>query len=97
MKVLVCTKGRKCRKRGSKDVLMALRDAVDELDLGERVKVKRVGCFGICGKGPVVYVKRGKTCYVYVTESDCEDIARSLEETEPVARLVLKKGQVKRR
>ena len=96
MKVLVCTKGRKCRKRGSKDVLAALREAVDDLDLGERVNVKRVGCLGICGKGPVVFVKRAKTCYVYVTESDCQDIARSLQEGQPVARLVLKKGKVKR-
>ena len=97
MKVLVCTKGRKCRKRGSKDVLAALRDAVDDLNLAERVKVKKAGCLGVCGKGPVVYVKRGKTCYVYVTEADCQDIARAIQEAEPLARLVLKTGKVKRR
>lgn len=97
MKVLVCTKGRKCRKRGSKDVLAALRDAVDTLDWCERVKVKKVGCLGVCGKGPVVYVKRGHTCYVYVTEADCQDIARSLQEAKPLTRLVLKTGKVNRR
>ncbi len=97
MKVLVCTKGRKCRKRGSKGVLTALRDAVDDHDLGDTIKVKKSDCLGICGKGPVVYVRRGKICYAYVTESDCEDIVRSLQDAEPVARLALKKGKVKRR
>lgn len=97
MKVLVCTKGRKCRKRGSKGVLTALRDAVDDHDLGKSVQVKKSGCLGVCSKGPVVYVKRGKLCYVYVTEADCGEIVRSLEAAEPVARLALGKVKVKRR
>jgi len=97
MKVLVCTKGRKCPNRGSKDVLSALREAVDELDLSERIKVKQGGCFGMCGKGPVVVVKRDRTCYGYVTGSDCKDIVRSLQAAEPVVRLLLKKRKAKRR
>ncbi len=76
-----------CQSSGAKPVLDGLKT-----QLGERedVKVKSVGCMGLCSAGPLVEVQtRGQdkpVLYQHVAESDAADVAASLG-GEPVQRL----------
>ncbi len=90
VKLLVCVKGKKCPKRGSSAVLQALKEEIAERQLKKKFKVKKSGCFGMCGVGPLVVVSSENVCYGYVTDADCQEIVRShLIEEEPVTRLML--------
>ena len=93
MKLLVCTEGKKCPKRGSGDVLSRLKRLVTKCDLDDQIAVRKGGCFGLCGRGSVVLLKSEGLCYGYVSDSDCKDIVKSLrKKCNPVERLMIKKS-----
>lgn len=77
-KVLVCTKGKSCRKRGGKKVFCALKQEVKLTGLECELKVKKSGCLGVCGSGPTVRVKPGKLWFKGVLPADCRDIIGTL-------------------
>jgi len=86
--VLVCG-DTGCRATKSLATRQALEQAVASHDLGERVKVVQVGCFGFCRMGPVVVVQPGGTFYCQVTPKDVPEIVLShLMGGQPVQRLL---------
>ncbi|MGK7913349.1 MAG: (2Fe-2S) ferredoxin domain-containing protein [Synechococcus sp.] len=59
--IRVCQKS-SCRKRGGDAVWSALETAIDEQELGDRVKLKAMGCIDKCKAGPNV-IMPGKMRY----------------------------------
>jgi (2Fe-2S) ferredoxin len=91
-KIVVCTKGKTCRKRGAKDVFCALEAQLEELGLEKQICLKKSDCLGRCGRGPTVKVKPDKYFYSGVRPSDCHDIIASLIRKTGMALLKLKKA-----
>ncbi len=52
----VCVFGKTCSREGAEDVLDAMKDAVKDAGLRDRVRVNKAGCMGQCGNGPMVAV-----------------------------------------
>jgi (2Fe-2S) ferredoxin len=95
--VFVCTNKRppghpkgSCGERGCGDVLLALNDEVERLELFETVKVNSSSCLGPCRAGPTLVVYPENTWYGAVTAADVREIVQShFIDGRPVARLVL--------
>ncbi len=66
-----------CRSIKSLEVLEALNKAIEEFDLGFRVKAQITGCFGFCKKGPIVKVYPEDIFYVEVSPEDARDIVKA--------------------
>lgn len=68
-----------CLSLRSDQVKGALEKEVSERGL-EDVQVKRVGCVGLCSKGPVVLVETKNAIYDGISPDDAESIIEGLEE-----------------
>ena len=85
--VLVCGGG-DCKKRGSKGVRRALKEALRERGMVADVRVDSVDCLGLCKHGPNAVVYPGGTWYLGLTRSDVPEVVeRHLEGGEPVEHL----------
>ena len=73
MHLLVCG-GSTCRTSESDLVAESLRIEIEEKGLQAEVQVIMTGCFGLCGKGPVVKVMPDNTYYVGVIAEDAPGI-----------------------
>lgn len=93
-KLLVCTKGKKCPDRGSKDVLRELRKQAEEL--GIDIEVEKSGCLKLCKFGPAVCGLPEDTEYVGVTKSDCRELVQAHASGDRVERLVRKRKDKKK-
>ena len=81
--VLVC-RNKTCSSQGSAKVLSAF-----EANAPEDVNVKRSGCLGQCGSGPMVLVEPEEIWYSRVQERDVDEIvSRHLVGDRPVKRLL---------
>lgn len=69
MHLLVCG-GSTCRTSESDLIAESLRREIEEKGLQAEVQVIMTGCFGLCGKGPVVRVMPDDTFYVQVKPED---------------------------
>jgi NADH:ubiquinone oxidoreductase subunit F (NADH-binding) len=69
MHLLVCA-GSTCRTSESDLIAESLRREIEEKGLQAEVQVIMTGCFGLCGKGPVVRVMPDDTFYVQVKPED---------------------------
>ena len=93
--VFVCTHGEWCPAVDGDGwgVHAALKAAVIEAGLRDRVRVNRSGCFSQCGNGPMVVVYPEGTWYAAVSPSDAAEIVeRHLVVGEPVERLRFRPG-----
>lgn len=97
--ILICGKQRPpghprgcCTDKGSRDLLMAMNEALDEKNLLGRVTLTSTGCLGPCALGPVVVVQPDNVWYKEVTK---EDIRKIIDEHiiggRAVERLVMSK------
>jgi (2Fe-2S) ferredoxin len=85
--VLVC-KGGDCKKRGSKVVRGALKDALRAEGMNRDVRVDSVNCLGLCKHGPNLVVYPEGTWYLGVVEEDAPEIVEQhLKNGEPVEHL----------
>ncbi len=92
LKVFVCTRGKKCPKRDSEDVLEAFECAAEKDGLGDTVSIKGAKCLDLCKKGPAVVVMPDKVRYGRVQPSDAAEILKAhCQGGKPVERLVIKK------
>ncbi len=92
IKIFVCTKGKKCPKKGSEAVLAAFDSAISTLGCSDTVTTKGCKCMDLCKKGPVVVVMPDKVKYGRVSEADATEIVTGLVSgAKPVERLRLKK------
>ncbi|MBS2008262.1 MAG: (2Fe-2S) ferredoxin domain-containing protein [Cyanobacteria bacterium SZAS TMP-1] len=90
IKIYVCTEGKKCPKRGGKDVARALHKAAE--GTGDQLVVKECKCLDLCKKGPAVIVMPDKVRYGRVTEADAAEIVSThLAGGEPIKRLQTRK------
>lgn len=74
--VFVCTSGKTCPEQNAKDVFTAIRSAVVDAGIKDRVRVNHSGCLGQCGHGPMVVVYPDAVWYHAVTPSDADQIVR---------------------
>ncbi len=95
-KIYVCTRGKRCPKRGSEKVLEQLQAEVTRQAAESSLEVKGCKCLDLCKKGPSMVVMPGKVKYGRVQVSDCSEIIKAhAAGAEPVERLVIKKRQKK--
>jgi NADP-reducing hydrogenase subunit HndC len=73
MHLLVCG-GTGCHASESDAIVCNLRDELEAKGLMESVQVILTGCFGFCGKGPIVKVMPDNTFYVQVKPEDAQEI-----------------------
>ncbi|HKK43763.1 MAG TPA: NAD(P)H-dependent oxidoreductase subunit E, partial [Bacteroidales bacterium] len=71
--LLVCG-GTECHNSDSDAIICNLRDELESKNLSESVQVIMTGCFGLCGKGPIVKVMPDNTYYVGVKPEDAQEI-----------------------
>lgn len=95
--VFVCTNKRppghpkgSCVDRGCNDVLLALTEEVERLELFETVKVNSSNCLGPCRSGPTMVVYPENIWYAGVAAKDVPELVREhLVAGRPVSRLLL--------
>ena len=73
IQVLVCG-GNGCKSSDSEMVAYSLRENIEKNGLNNDVQVVMSGCFGFCGKGPIVNIQPDNTFYVSVKPDDCVEI-----------------------
>ena len=71
--ILVCA-GTGCMSSGSKNVQQAIREALQNNNLQDEVKVVETGCFGFCKMGPIVMVYPEGAFYCQVKPEDAEEL-----------------------
>jgi NADH:ubiquinone oxidoreductase subunit F (NADH-binding)/(2Fe-2S) ferredoxin len=67
--LLVCG-GTSCHSAESDVIVCNLRDEIEAKGLSDKVQVITTGCFGFCGKGPIVKVMPDNIIYVQVKPED---------------------------
>jgi (2Fe-2S) ferredoxin len=88
--VFVCTRGEWCPSIDGDGlgVHAALKQAVREAGLADRIRVNHSGCFSQCGNGPMAVVYPDAVWYAALTPEDAREIVSShLVGGEPVERL----------
>ncbi len=90
-KLLVCTEGKRCRKRGGKQILRKLREVVKKQGLELAVTVKATDCMKLCKFGPSIMAMPDKVAYGHVTEDDCHAIAAAAAKGDQVDALVVER------
>ena len=73
-----CCMSAGCMSSRSAEVKTALEKAVTERQLADRVEVRRVGCMGLCGPGPLVSVEPDNLLYEHVTPENAGSIIDAL-------------------
>ena len=93
--ILVCTKGKSCKRREGKDVFRALKKRISKYHLEDYYKVEKADCMGLCEFGPIVSIPEADITYCKVKPDDCRSIfKRYLRARKPIKRLILKKKPV---
>ncbi|MGI6032884.1 MAG: NADH-ubiquinone oxidoreductase-F iron-sulfur binding region domain-containing protein, partial [Coriobacteriales bacterium] len=62
--------------------------ALDPATVAVEPHVKKVGCYGLCEKGPMCTILPDNITYYHVRPKDVDDILKSIETGEPVKRLL---------
>lgn len=98
-KIVVCTRGKKCPKRGSEDVFKALETECKKQDAGEGIKLKESGCLKMCKHGPIAISLPTKSQYADLTPEDAPAIVSAAIKGQTVDSLLLenKKNEKKER
>lgn len=73
MTLLVCG-GTGCIASESNEMVVKLKERLDELGYTEEVTVIKTGCFGFCGQGPIIKVQPDNVFYVKVKLDDIDEI-----------------------
>jgi bidirectional [NiFe] hydrogenase diaphorase subunit len=73
-----CCMSAGCLSSQSAEIKAALDKAVEEKGLADRVEVRRVGCMGLCGPGPLVSVEPDNLLYEHVTPESAQSIIDAL-------------------
>ena len=75
---LRCCMSAGCLSSQAAEIKQALDKAVIDHNLGDRVEVRRVGCMGFCGQGPMVSVEPDGLLYEFVTPENAPSIIAAL-------------------
>ena len=71
--IMLCGGGG-CTASGANGLEEALNHVIEEKGIGDKVKVRRVGCFGLCSQGPFLRIFPKDVLYRKVTPADVEEI-----------------------
>ena len=86
--VLVCG-GTGCTSSGCQQIMVKLRDELENQGLDKEVSVVQTGCHGLCALGPIMIVYPDAAFYAMVKEEDIPEIvAEHLLKGRPVERLL---------
>ena len=88
--LFVCTRGEWCPSIDGDGIGVhaALKEAVRQAGLADRMRVNHAGCFSQCGNGPMAVVYPDGVWYASLTPGDAAEIVNShLIGGEPVERL----------
>jgi len=88
--VFVCTRGEWCPSIDGDGIGVhaALKEAVRQAGVADRIRVNHAGCFSQCGNGPMAVVYPDGVWYAALTASDAAEIVREhLVDGRPVERL----------
>jgi bidirectional [NiFe] hydrogenase diaphorase subunit len=73
-----CCMSAGCLSSQSDEIKKTLEKSVAEKQLGDRVELRRVGCMGLCGQGPLVRVEPEGVIYERVTPENATTIVDAL-------------------
>lgn len=73
-----CCMSAGCMSSRSAELRTALEKAVTERQMGDQIEVRRVGCMGLCGSGPLVSVEPDNLLYEHVTPENAGSIIDAL-------------------
>ncbi|MFY9987052.1 MAG: NuoF family protein [Chthoniobacterales bacterium] len=73
-----CCMAAGCMSSRAAEIKETLQQAVSDKGMVSRVEVRRVGCMGSCGQGPMVTVEPGGLLYQYVTPENAPSIVEAL-------------------
>lgn len=73
-----CCMSASCLSSQSEEILEALKKAVADRNLGDRVEVRRVGCMGFCGQGPMVSLEPEGILYERVTPQNAPSLVGAI-------------------
>jgi bidirectional [NiFe] hydrogenase diaphorase subunit len=69
-----------CLSSGAAEIATALKKEIAEAGMQNEVKVKTVGCMGLCGDGPLISVEgQDSAMFAKVTPDDSPEIVRGLD------------------
>jgi bidirectional [NiFe] hydrogenase diaphorase subunit len=87
-----CCQAAGCLSVNSLAVHQALEQAVDRAGMGDRMQVKRVGCLGFCGQGPMVRVAPGEVLHQEVLYQNVTAAAAPAIVAEVASEILLPEG-----
>ncbi len=73
MHLLICN-GSTCSDYGKEDISTYFKEQIAEYNLTEEIQIIKTGCFGLCGKGPIVNVMPDNIYYGNVKPTDIKEI-----------------------
>jgi bidirectional [NiFe] hydrogenase diaphorase subunit len=79
-----CCMSAGCMSSQSAEVKTTLEKAVTERQMGDLIEVRRVGCMGLCGPGPLVSVEPNSLLYEHVTPENAGSIIDALAGAGPI-------------
>ncbi|MEG1499770.1 MAG: NAD(P)H-dependent oxidoreductase subunit E, partial [Clostridia bacterium] len=71
--VLVCS-STGCESGGSGDLFLEFKQIVEKNEKEEKIEIRKTGCFGLCGEGPIVVVYPKGVFYTHVKKADVQEI-----------------------
>lgn len=93
--LVVCTKGKKCPGRGSKEILRELRNQAERCGLD--VIVESSDCLKLCKHGPAVLSLSDDVAYGRVTTDHCRQIVEAHATGCRIEQLTVKRKDKKKR
>jgi NADH-quinone oxidoreductase subunit F len=86
--ITICS-GTGCQACGCAAVSAAFQREIENQSLKDKVDIRRTGCHGFCGKGPIVVIYPDEICYLQVKPGDVSDIiSQTIKQSKLVDRLL---------
>ena len=73
--ILICS-STGCHSCGTDKIIAKLKEYAKKYKVESKVKITKIGCFGLCAMGPIVTFKPTDIFYTKVTEADAERIIK---------------------
>jgi len=86
--ITICS-GTGCQACGCAAVSAAFQREIESQNVKDKVDIRRTGCHGFCGKGPIVVIYPDEICYLQVKPGDVSDIiSQTIKQSKLVDRLL---------
>jgi len=86
--ITICS-GTGCQACGCVAVSAAFQREIENQNVKDKVDIRRTGCHGFCGRGPIVVIYPDEICYLQVKPGDVSDIiSQTIKQSKLVDRLL---------